>query len=71
MMALYARKEPPISLGAQTLPPSKAQRDVRVYRDAGCTEQIGLHPWYYTSKPTRRNRYIMHNCNQYPLIWID
>jgi len=68
---IYARKEPARDLGAQTLPASKAQRDVQMYHDADATRPAGRYPWFYNlSKPTRRNRYIVLNCARYRLAWI-
>ena len=32
---------------------------------------VARHPWYYKSKPDKRNKYINHNCNKYKLIWRD
>lgn len=26
-------------------------------------------PWYWGSKPTKRNKYIMYNCSKHKLTW--
>lgn len=69
MLTLYLQKVPSSDLGNQTLPPSKAQRDVYIYKDAEATKAIGRYPWHYR-KPTRRNRRIMFNCVERPVIWL-
>lgn len=28
-------------------------------------------PWYYRSKPTRRNKYTMLNCYRYKIEWVE
>ena len=62
MMTLYARKE------CTTCP---QKRDVVIYRDCDATLLAGRFPWHYTaSKPTRRNRWINHNCTRYRLEWL-
>lgn len=73
LKTLYARKETTTCAHtlAQPTPLGLNQRDVVVYRDAGAQEPVSRYPWYYVeSKPTRRNRYIMHNCNRYRLEWL-
>ena len=73
MLILYARKERttcPHTL-AQPAVLASAQRDVVIYRDAAATIPAGRYPWHYTaSKPTRRNRWINHNCARYRLEWL-
>lgn len=74
MMTLYARKEHTtcaLTLAYKFTQVSPKRRDVVVYRDAEATQPVGRYPWHYMeSKPTRRNRYINHNCARYALIWL-
>ena len=50
--------------------PSK-KMDVQLYHDRKCTRPASRYPWHYTkSKPTRRNKYVMHNCCRYKLVWL-
>ena len=73
MMTLYARKERTTDPQAlkQPAPLAPPQRDVVLYRDAAATIPVGRYPWHYTaSKPTRRNRWINHNCARYRLGWL-
>jgi len=32
-------------------------------------EIVGIIPAHHSNKPDRRNKYIMHNCTRYHLIW--
>lgn len=73
MMTMYARKERTIckTTLAQPAPLAPSQRDVVLYHDAAATVPAGRYPWDYTaSKPTRRNRWINHNCARYRLEWL-
>ncbi len=68
---MYARVEPTtdaILLAQQ--PDGMGKRDVALYRDPEAREPIGRYSWWHSRKPTRRNRYIMHNCARYPLSWL-
>jgi len=65
---LYAKRVPPKDIGNQTLPPAyPSQYDVALFDVFG--NQVGLYPWYYKSKPDRRYKYVMHNCQRYNLKW--
>ena len=58
---VYARSEPAAD---------GPWRDVVVYRDQQCTSVYCRIPGEYTSKPTRRNRWIVLNCFRYRLVWV-
>jgi hypothetical protein len=74
MLTLYARKEKtncPITL-KQYLPLTLGQRDVVLYEEIDCKKPVSRYTWHYTqSKPDKRNKYIMHNCNKYRLVWVE
>ena len=46
-------------------------QDVIVYYDPECTVVANKFPWFYNSKPDKRNKYISHDCTRYKLIWKD
>jgi len=60
LISVYARKEPADD-GA------KGKYDVQVYRLNG--EPFGRFPWFYKTKPTRRNKYVTLNCYKWGLLW--
>ena len=72
-MKLYARKEvttdPVLSQYGKIDP--KRHLDVALYHDPECTLKAGTHPWHHASKPTRRNKTAMLNCNRYDLAWVE
>jgi hypothetical protein len=63
----YARREPTTDRMIEC----KGKRDVVVYRDCECTFFMARFPWYYGSKPTKRNRYTVLNCFRYRLEWME
>lgn len=70
MAPLFLQRVPSSDLGQQTLKPTKAQRDVYVYKDLEGTKAIGRYPWHYKSKPTRRNSTIIFNCVEREVCWL-
>lgn len=76
-MIIYARKEPstdPAFLDyckASGFVPDKRHFDVVTYRDQAATQRLGRYPWHYKSKPDKRRKHIMHNCQRYPLQWLE
>ena len=65
---LYARRELTTDQSTEfmvkALPQlAKPRFDVQLYYDRKATCPAARYPWHYTeSKPTRRNKYVMHNC---------
>jgi hypothetical protein len=45
--------------------------DVVLYHDQACTYLAARHPWYFSTKPTRRSKTVMHNCFRYLLVWLS
>jgi len=45
-------------------------KDVIIYHDPHCTRFYANFPWFYNSKPDRRNRYVTLNCFRYRLVWL-
>ncbi len=78
-MNVYARKEP--TTDSATLDMIKAaggvlgavskKQDVQVYKDKAAKHPLARFPWYYSNKPTRRNRYVTVNCVVYNLVWLE
>ncbi|HJP90866.1 MAG TPA: hypothetical protein VJ875_02860 [Pyrinomonadaceae bacterium] len=70
---LYARREPTNDtvaiqyLDAKTL---ASCNDVIIYHDPDCSRFYANFPWFYNSKPDRRNRYVTLNCFRYRLVWL-
>jgi hypothetical protein len=60
--AIYAMKVPALS--------NTSEQDVRLFWDKEAKEPCGTIPFHYSSKPTRRNKWQMHNCQRYPLLWL-
>lgn len=77
LSTLYARHEPPSDpetaaySKASGWVPSTRHLEVVIYNDPEAQKMLSRYPWHYSSKPTKRNRYIMHNCNRYRLIWLS
>lgn len=75
LLPVYVRKEPTtdcvliaaVERGQCKL--DKRHRDVVAYRDPDCTLLFARWPWFYTSKPTRRNRTVKLNCYQWKAVW--
>lgn len=44
--------------------------DVVLYHDRECTQPACRFPWYYDTKPTKRNKTTMYNCVRYSLEWV-
>jgi hypothetical protein len=80
MPTLYARREPTTDSTTRDMLKSspardrdafkQSHRDVQLYSDAACTQRAARYPWHYSNKPTRRNRYVIHNCFRYNLVWV-
>ncbi len=43
--------------------------DVQIYHDKECTQKFALFQSHFSSKPTRRNKYVTLNCYRYNLEW--
>jgi hypothetical protein len=82
MGTLYARRETPndsdTAAMLRAIGPKEAakfarsqNRDVQLYKDAACTIKAARYPWHYSSKPTRRNKWVNHNCARYRLVWVE
>ena len=41
---------------------------VAYYRDKGAKEKLCVNSW--SDRPTKRNRYVMYNCNKYKAQWL-
>lgn len=76
LLPLYARHEPPSDSAsldyakASGWTPTDLCREVVIYSDPEAQNRVAHYPWHYAHKPTRRNKYIMHNCTQYSLTWL-
>jgi hypothetical protein len=55
-MQVYARRE---------------NSGVAIYRDAACTDLMGVFPSHYSNKPRRSDTSVVLNCARWPLIWKD
>ncbi len=75
MGTLYARRENTTDSTTLDMLRSNSKwvvgKDVQLYYDDKATRPAARYPWYYSNKPTRRNRYVMHNCARYRLVWLD
>ena len=76
-MTLYARREPTNDAATAamlkvtpSLADPKRHLDVQVYYDREATRKAARYPWYYSNKPTRRNKRVTHNCANYDLEWL-
>lgn len=68
LITVYARKEPTTD---SLVDPSEQRMDVQIYKDKEATRKFARFPWYYSSKPTKRNKYVTLNCYKWRLQWID
>lgn len=61
-----------LTLYAQRMPAKAApgEYDVCVYADRAGKTLKGRFAWYLSSKPTRRNKYVMLNCYRWRLEWL-
>lgn len=78
MTTVYARHEPTTDRAtadmlkvSPQLENCKQQQDVQVYIDQEAKQPHARWPWYYSSKPTRRNKYVTINCHRYRLEWLN
>ncbi len=65
LITLYLRKETVheyIGGYPQSLPA------VVYYKDKAATQKIMTNRW--ADRPTRRNKYVMYNCNRYAVEWL-
>ena len=69
MPSLYASRVPGVLYEQQLPHEYPLQFDVVISDSLGRT--VSRYPWFYKCKPDKRNKYIMHNCNKYNLIWRD
>jgi hypothetical protein len=68
LLTLYLEKVP---TNDPLLSGSKMQKfDVVAYRDQEKTEVACRWPWYYSNKPTKRNKTVMMNCYRWNIEWI-
>lgn len=45
-------------------------KSVTIFTDKDKTNKIAVFPADYSSKPSKKNKYVMLNCYKYRLIWI-
>lgn len=45
--------------------------DVTVSKDKAGKDIVCIYQWHRESKPTKRNKYLYHNCFRYRLAWVD
>ena len=76
MPTVYVRLEPTTDSATAALIRSnpdwanpQQQRDAVIYRDQACRQFFCRIPWHYSTRPTRRNKYITLNCFRWRLIW--
>ena len=62
MTQIYLRKERRLVDGIM-------QSVVAYYRDAEMNVFLCYNPW--SDRPTRRNKYVMYNCNKYRAVWLE
>ena len=69
---IYCRKEPTTDSVALKYAPDKAPklRDVVAYADRKATVIKAVWPYYYSNKPTRRNKTAMLNCYRWNVVWL-
>ena len=46
-------------------------RDVVLYADRNATRPVARWPWYFSNIPNRHNRWVMHNCARFALVWLS
>jgi hypothetical protein len=68
LLTLYLEKIPTNDWYAKDF--KKIVYDVVAYRDQGKTEVACRWPWYYSNKPTKRNKTVMMNCYRWNIEWI-
>lgn len=69
-ITIYARKEPTTDGILLKYAPQAKEFDVVLYSDNQGKHKKGTYRWDMSSKPTRRNKYVMFNCFRYKLEWI-
>lgn len=69
-LTIYARKEPSTDEILKTYAPNAKKFDVVLYGDKAGTIKKGTFRWDFSSKPTRRNKFVNFNCFRYRLEWI-
>ena len=77
MLTVYVRLEPTTDSATAAMVRAdrrwanpKQQRDAVIYRDRQCRQFFCRIPWHYSTRPTRRNKYITLNCYRWRLIWV-
>jgi hypothetical protein len=72
LITLYARKEPTTDSTTLAHPEFTKgnEQDIVLYSNAEATEQKCRFPWYYSTKPDRRNKTVMFNCHRWRLEWL-
>lgn len=70
LTTLYARKEPTTDSIWHKYGKGKVPKDVVLYQDGEATEKATIYPWYYSNKPRRNQKTIIHNCWRFKLKWL-
>jgi len=61
LLTLYARREP--TTDVVSVAHGCANRmDVVLYRDIARTQLVARYGWHLSTKPTKRQKTVMHNC---------
>lgn len=68
LLTLFGRREPTTDPVARAYGLSNLS-DVVLYKDPQCTRPVARYHCDHSKKPTRRNKYVMHNCFRYRLQW--
>jgi len=66
---LYARHEKTTDFALKGLS-EKHQRDIVLYQDTLCRKPVARYPWHFGNKPTKRNKFVTHNCFRFRLQWV-
>lgn len=45
--------------------------DVMAYREPEDVKPVAHWPWYYSSKPTKRNKWVTFNCYKWQAVWME
>ena len=76
MPTVYARLEPTSDSATAAMIRSnpdwanpQQQRDAVIYHDKKCRRFFCRIPWHYSTRPTRRHKYITLNCFRWRLVW--
>lgn len=75
-MNLYARREPTTDTVTLKYVPERQRKresqwlDVVLYADPEGRRSVARYPNYYSNKPRRGTRHVMHNCARYQLSWL-